>query len=136
MEKDGFSLGTREEQLSLTTTQEAREGWGRRMGQPLAQVAACDTSDIDRAVTAARRAFGAGTWSRMKPADRKKVLLKYADLLEANASELALLDKLEAGKPIGDYATMDILDTAAELKQLKAALEELPEGRRAQGNKP
>lgn len=39
-------------------------------GQPLAQVAACDTPDIDCAVTAARRAFEAGTWSRMKPADR------------------------------------------------------------------
>jgi len=79
-------------------------------GRPLAQVAACDTHDIDRAVKAARRAFEAGVWSRMKPADRKKMLLTFADLLEANAGELALLDTLEAGKPIGDCATMDIPD--------------------------
>jgi len=54
-------------------------------GQPLAQIAACDAPDVERAVKAARRAFETGTWSRMKPAGRKKVLLKYADLLEANA---------------------------------------------------
>jgi gamma-glutamyl-gamma-aminobutyraldehyde dehydrogenase len=94
-------------------------------GQPLAQVAACDTHDIDRAVTAARRAFEAGTWSRMKPADRKKVLLKYADLLEANASELALLDTLEAGKPIGDCATMDIPDTILCLRWHAEAIDKL-----------
>jgi 4-(gamma-glutamylamino)butanal dehydrogenase len=94
-------------------------------GQPLAQVAACDTPDIDRAVTAARRAFGAGTWSRMKPADRKKVFLKYADLLEANASELALLDTLEAGKPIGDCATMDIPDTILCIRWHAEAIDKL-----------
>jgi gamma-glutamyl-gamma-aminobutyraldehyde dehydrogenase len=94
-------------------------------GQPLAQVAACDIPDIDRAVKAARRAFEAGTWSRMKPADRKKVLLKYADLLEANASELALLDTLEAGKPIGDCATMDIPDTILCIRWHAEAIDKL-----------
>ena len=80
-------------------------------GQPLAQIAACDAPDVDRAVKAARKAFDSGVWSRMKPADRKQVLLKFADLLEANSGEIALLDTLEAGKPIGDCATMDIPDT-------------------------
>jgi gamma-glutamyl-gamma-aminobutyraldehyde dehydrogenase len=80
-------------------------------GKPLAEIAAGDAPDVDRAVKAARRAFAAGVWSRQKPSDRKKVLLKYADLLEAYADELALLDTLEAGKPIGDCATMDIPDT-------------------------
>ncbi len=80
-------------------------------GKPLAEIAACDTPDVDRAVKAARRSFESGVWSRLKPGERKKVLLKWADLLETNASELALLDTLEAGKPIGDCATMDIPDT-------------------------
>jgi len=82
-------------------------------GKPLAQIAACDAPDVDRAVKAARKSFESGAWSRQKPADRKKVLLKFADMLEANAGELALLDTLEAGKPIGDCATMDIPDTIA-----------------------
>ena len=94
-------------------------------GKPLAQVAACDTTDIDCAVMAARRVFEAGTWSRMKPADRKKLLLKYADLLEANASELALLDTLEAGKPIGDCATMDIPDTILCIRWHAEAIDKL-----------
>jgi 4-(gamma-glutamylamino)butanal dehydrogenase len=80
-------------------------------GKPLAEIAACDAPDVDRAVKAARKSFDSGVWSRLKPGDRKKVLLKWADLLEAHASELALLDTLEAGKPIGDCATMDIPDT-------------------------
>jgi len=79
-------------------------------GKPLAQIAAGDASDVDRAVKAARRAFESGVWSQVRPGDRKKVLLKWADLLEANASEIALLDTLEAGKPIGDCTTMDIPD--------------------------
>jgi gamma-glutamyl-gamma-aminobutyraldehyde dehydrogenase len=82
-------------------------------GKPLAQIAACDAPDVDRAVKAARKSFESGVWSRQKPADRKKVLLKFADVLEANAGELALLDTLEAGKPIADCATMDIPDTIA-----------------------
>src|SRR5204863_2691634 len=71
-------------------------------GQELARIAAGGAVDIDAAVKAARRVFEAGTWSRMAPADRKKILLRYADVLEANLEELATLDALEAGKPITD----------------------------------
>lgn len=94
-------------------------------GQPLARVAACDAPDVDRAVRAARRAFEAGTWSRMKPADRKKVLLKFADLLEAHADELALLDTLEAGKPIRDCATMDLPETVLCIRWHAEAIDKL-----------
>ncbi|HEY5911922.1 MAG TPA: aldehyde dehydrogenase [Verrucomicrobiae bacterium] len=80
-------------------------------GKPLAQIAECDAPDVDRTVKAARKAFESGVWSRMKPADRKKILLKFADRLEANAGEIALLDCLEAGKPISDCVNMDIPDT-------------------------
>lgn len=80
-------------------------------GKVIARVAACDAEDVDRAVKAARKAFEGGAWSRMKPADRKKLLLKWADLLEQNAGEIALLDSLEGGKPIGDCVNMDIPDT-------------------------
>jgi gamma-glutamyl-gamma-aminobutyraldehyde dehydrogenase len=80
-------------------------------GKALAEIAACDATDVDRAAKSARKSFESGVWSRTKPGDRKRVLLRFADLLEANASELALLDTLEAGKPIGDCATMDIPDT-------------------------
>lgn len=85
-------------------------------GKELARIAACGAEDVDRAVKAARRAFQDGRWARLRPADRKQVLLKFADRLEALAGELALLDTLEAGKPISDCASLDIPDTIACLR--------------------
>jgi len=80
-------------------------------GQPLAQVAACDTEDVNRAVTAARRSFEAGAWSRIGPSERKGILLHLADLIEAHSQEFALLDALEAGKPIVDCMDIDVPET-------------------------
>ena len=51
-------------------------------GKVLTQVAEGDQEDVDRAVKAARAAFESGRWSRMAPAKRKKVLLRWAELLE------------------------------------------------------
>jgi len=94
-------------------------------GKAIAQIAECDATDVDRAVKAARAAFERGTWSRMKPSDRKKVLLKFADLVEANTGELALLDCLEAGKPITDCATLDLPDTVHCLRWHAEAVDKL-----------
>ncbi|QOR39431.1 aldehyde dehydrogenase [Billgrantia diversa] len=77
-------------------------------GEILAQVASCDEPDAERAVTTAREAFVGGEWSRLAPGKRKKVLLRLADLMEANKHELALIDTLDMGKPVssslGDMA--------------------------------
>jgi len=77
----------------------------------MADVAACEVQDVNRAVDAARRAFESGSWSRMKPADRKKVLLRFVDLVDQSSAELALLDTLNAGKPICDTVNIDLPDT-------------------------
>ncbi|MGF1594495.1 MAG: aldehyde dehydrogenase [Kiloniellaceae bacterium] len=77
-------------------------------GKVLTQVAAGDKEDVDRAVKAARKAFEDGRWSRQAPAKRKKVMLRWAELLEQHATELALLETLDMGKPIGDSARIDI----------------------------
>ena len=53
-------------------------------GEVIAYVQAGGAEDIDRAVAAARRSFEDGRWSRMAPADRRKVLLRFAGLIEAN----------------------------------------------------
>lgn len=68
-------------------------------GAVLARVAEGDEVDIDKAVAAARRAFE-GPWSRMKPADRQRILLRLADIVDTNFGELALLDTLDVGAPI------------------------------------
>ena len=68
-------------------------------GELLATVAEGDAEDINRAVAAARRAFE-GVWSKAKPYDRQQILLKFADLVEANFDELSMLDTLDMGAPI------------------------------------
>lgn len=70
--------------------------------QVLARVAHCKAADVDRAVTAARRVFDAGTWSRAEPEERKEVLLKVAALVREHAHELAVLESLDTGKTIND----------------------------------
>ena len=68
----------------------------------ITDVAHCTTADVDRAVTAARRSFNDGGWSRAAPEDRKAVLLRLAELIRENTAELAVLESLDSGKTIID----------------------------------
>ena len=77
-------------------------------GRVLTQVVACGTEDVDRAVKAARAAFESGAWRDMAPARRKAKLLKFAELIKAHHDELALLETLDMGKPIGDSHAIDV----------------------------
>jgi aldehyde dehydrogenase (NAD+) len=69
-------------------------------GRRLAQLAEGDSADIDRAVAAARHAFEQGPWPRFTPADRHKVILRLAELLEQRGEDFARLDTLDMGAPI------------------------------------
>lgn len=77
-------------------------------GRLLTPVARCDEEDVDRAVRAARAAFEDGRWADLAPARRKRVLQRFADLIEQQQTELALLETLDMGKPITDSSTIDI----------------------------
>jgi aldehyde dehydrogenase (NAD+) len=68
-------------------------------GEVLAKVAEGDAEDVNLAVAAARRAFE-GTWSKVKPYERQRLLLKIADLVDAHFEELAQLDTLDMGAPV------------------------------------
>lgn len=85
-------------------------------GRELAQIAECDSADIDLAVAAARRVFETGAWSRAEPRHRKKVLLRLADLIEQHAEELALIETLDNGKAITDSRTVDLPDSIETLR--------------------
>ena len=78
---------------------------------PIVDVALAGKADVDKAVAAATRAFPA--WSRMAAADRGRILLRLADLIEANAEELAQLESLDTGHPIRDSRALDVPRTAA-----------------------
>ena len=73
-----------------------------RDGSIITRVAKGGAEDVDRAVAAARRSFDDGRWADQSPANRKRVLLRLAELIRANRDELALLESLDVGKPIRD----------------------------------
>jgi betaine-aldehyde dehydrogenase len=77
----------------------------------IAEVALGGKADIDAAVAAAKRAFP--RWSATPAADRGRILLKLADLIEANAEELARLESLDTGHPLRDSRALDVPRTAA-----------------------
>ncbi len=80
-------------------------------GEVLAEIAACDSSDVDFAVAKAKAAFDDGRWHLRSPGERKVVLLKFAKLLEDNRHELAVMESLDSGKPVRECQTVDVADT-------------------------
>ncbi len=74
----------------------------------LADVANCGVEDADQAVRIARAAFEKGVWANMAPADRKMVLVRWAELIEDHGEEIALLECLDVGKPISDTTGVDV----------------------------
>ncbi len=68
-------------------------------GEKLAEVVDASPADVDRAVQAAQTAFSDGRWSKLTPAERSLALWKLADLIEAQAAELARLESENTGKP-------------------------------------
>ncbi|WP_406221747.1 aldehyde dehydrogenase [Streptomyces canus] len=79
-----------------------------RDGQILTHVADAREAEVDLAVAAARRAFDSGPWPRLAPADRGRILLRIAELLEERREQLALTISLEMGKPITDAYDIEL----------------------------
>ena len=77
-------------------------------GKIINKVSFANEQDINQAVKIARNVFEKGSWSKEAPIFRKKVLLKFAELLEKNRLELALLDTIDVGKTINDTYNSDL----------------------------
>ncbi len=94
-------------------------------GTRLARIAACDVADVDAAVAAARAAFDKGHWVRMPPAQRKRILRRFAERILACKDELALLETLDVGKPISDSLKIDIPSAARCIEWYAEAIDKL-----------
>ncbi|WP_277588395.1 aldehyde dehydrogenase [Pseudomonas chlororaphis] len=94
-------------------------------GRFLANVASTDEADANRAVQVARQAFESGVWSRKAPAERKRVLIRFADLILEHQEELALLETLDMGKPIGDALSIDVPATANAIRWNAEAIDKI-----------
>ncbi|KAE8736356.1 Aldehyde dehydrogenase [Hibiscus syriacus] len=75
-----------------------------RTGDVIAHVAEGDAEDINRAVSAARKAFDEGPWPKMTAYERSRVLFKFADLIDQHTEELATLETWDNGKPFEQAA--------------------------------
>jgi gamma-glutamyl-gamma-aminobutyraldehyde dehydrogenase len=80
-------------------------------GKILSSIKACNSKDVDLAVTKAREAFDQGNWSRQHPSLRKDMLIRLCKLITRNARELAVMECLDSGKPIRDCETIDLPET-------------------------
>jgi gamma-glutamyl-gamma-aminobutyraldehyde dehydrogenase/4-guanidinobutyraldehyde dehydrogenase/NAD-dependent aldehyde dehydrogenase len=77
-------------------------------GRKLAEAARCGDADVDAAVASARAAFEDRRWAGKSPSERKKILIRFADLMLDNRDELALLETLDMGKPIRYSRSVDV----------------------------
>jgi len=84
-------------------------------GEPICSVAQAGAEDVDRAVRAARAALE-GPWATMPAAGRSRLISTLADLVEANAEELAELEALDNGKPKKIAGIVDVPQAVAHLR--------------------
>jgi phenylacetaldehyde dehydrogenase len=77
-------------------------------GDVMANAAAGNEQDVNKAVKAARKAFESGPWPEMTPSERGKILWRLADLLEENLEEFATLESLDNGKPLTIARAADV----------------------------
>jgi len=70
-------------------------------GKPFTKIAAGGAADMNAAIASARKTFDSGVWSDMEPKTRKAILLKWAELVEAEALELAVMGVRDNGTEIG-----------------------------------
>lgn len=94
-------------------------------GKAVCEIAECDAEDINRAVTAGRRAFEAGHWAEMSARKRKSILLRFAELMRQNANELALLETLDMGKPISESLSVDVAASANSIQWYAEAIDKV-----------
>lgn len=96
-----------------------------RDGRVLAHIAAGDERDVDRAVESARRVFEEGSWRRLPPRERKRILFGWAELIDEHREELGMLETLEMGKPIGFTTTNDVNGVVDAIRWYAEALDKV-----------
>ena len=104
---------------------ETIEKYSPRDGSLLYCVATGNKHRVDAAVREARSAFESGSWSRMSSGSRKRVLHKLASLIDEHLEELALLESLDAGRPISDAVMFDVPTAASIIRYCAEAAEML-----------
>jgi acyl-CoA reductase-like NAD-dependent aldehyde dehydrogenase len=85
-------------------------------GREIAEIALAGAADVARAVAAARTAFAEGPWATMPAAGRERLMHALADALEARAQEIAQIESLDNGKPVGLAQYVDVNGAIGHLR--------------------
>jgi gamma-glutamyl-gamma-aminobutyraldehyde dehydrogenase/4-guanidinobutyraldehyde dehydrogenase/NAD-dependent aldehyde dehydrogenase len=96
-----------------------------RDGSILGEIARGDHADVELAVAAARREFEKGSWSKLDPRTRQKVLYRLSDLILEHKEELALLESLDTGHPISDAMNVDVPSAARTYRWYGEAIDKV-----------
>ncbi|KAL4283716.1 hypothetical protein GQ457_16G003840 [Hibiscus cannabinus] len=96
-----------------------------RTGEVIAKVSLGDVEDVDLAVKAARHAFDHGPWPRMSGSERGSILMKFADLIDENAEEIAALDAVNGGKLFIMCKLIDIDGASRTLRYYAGAADKI-----------
>ena len=102
-------------------------------GKKIASCAAGDENDVDLAVQAARKAFETGSWSKLAPNEKGKILWKLSDIIEEHAQELAQLEALDNGKSVVVAGVADV-PLAVDLFRYMAGMATKLEGQTIPGS--
>jgi gamma-glutamyl-gamma-aminobutyraldehyde dehydrogenase len=94
-------------------------------GRVLTAVARGRQPDVDAAVAAARKAFDDGRWAHQPPAQRKRVMLRWAEKILAAKEELALTETLDMGKPVQHSLRVDVPATARAIAWYAEAIDKV-----------
>ncbi|MCW3478531.1 aldehyde dehydrogenase [Neisseriaceae bacterium JH1-16] len=94
-------------------------------GEALAKITLCGEAEVERAVKAARRAFESGEWANLAPLARGRILKRFAALIREHGDELALLETLDVGKPIGDTTSVDVPGAAYCVEWFAEAIDKI-----------
>src|SRR5438105_8564351 len=89
-------------------------------GRPYSQVADSDARDVDLAVAAAEKAFA--DWSKIPAAERSKILLRIADLIERDLEKLARAESIDTGKPLSLARCLDVPRAASNFRFFATAI--------------
>src|SRR5437899_4166693 len=89
-------------------------------GKAYSQVADSGKEDVDLAVAAAEKAFV--DWSKKPAAERSKILLRIADLIERDLEKFARAESIDTGKPLSLARTLDIPRAVANFRSFATAI--------------
>ncbi len=91
----------------------------------LAELACGTAADIDHAVASAKQAWDDGRWRHLAPRARMDIFRRWADLIEGQAAELALLETLSMGKPISDALGVDLPESVLTVRYFGEAIDKI-----------